>query len=43
LDETDGRVPDIAGQVLKVIVNQIEHTQTRIAGLETQVTLKGAR
>ena len=37
MDETDGRVPDIARQVLKVIVNQIEDTQTRIAGLETQV------
>ena len=31
------RVPDIARQVLKVIVNQIEDTQTRIAGLERQV------
>jgi len=37
MDEKDGRVPDIARQVLKVIVNQIEDTQTRIAGLETQV------
>jgi transposase len=37
MDEEDGRVPDIARQVLKVIVNQIEDTQTRIAGLETQV------
>jgi len=37
MDENDQRVPDIARQVLKVIVNQIEDTQTRIAGLETQV------
>jgi transposase len=37
MDETDGRVPDIARQVLKMIVNQIEDTQTRIAGLETQL------
>jgi transposase len=37
MDENDRRVPDIARQVLKVIVNQIEDTQTRIAGLETQV------
>jgi transposase len=37
MDEEDGRVPDIARQVLKVIVNQIEDTQTRIAGLETQL------
>jgi transposase len=37
MDETDGRVPDIARQVLKMIVNQIEDTQTRIVGLETQV------
>ena len=37
MDEMDGRVPDIARQVLKVIVNQIEDTQTRIAGIETQV------
>src|SRR6202162_428822 len=37
MDETDGRVPDIARQVLKVIVNQIEDTQRRIAGLGTQV------
>ena len=34
MDENDGRVPDIARQVLKVIVNQIEDTQTRIVGLE---------
>src|SRR5579864_4757657 len=33
MDENDGRVPDIARQVLKVIVNQIEDTQTRIVGL----------
>jgi transposase len=37
MDETDGRVPDIARQVLKVIVNQIEDIQTRITGLEMQV------
>jgi transposase len=36
VDEKDGRVPDIARQVLKVIVSQIEDVQTRIAGLETQ-------
>jgi transposase len=36
-DEMDGRVPDIARQVLKVIVSQIKDIQTRIAGLETQV------
>jgi transposase len=37
MDEMDARVPDIARQVLKVIVSQIEDIQTRIAGLETQV------
>jgi transposase len=37
MDEKDRRVPDIARQVLKGIVNQIEDTQTRIAGIETQV------
>src|ERR1700744_1057282 len=37
MDEKDGRIPDIARQVLKVIVNQIEDTQTRIVGLEKQV------
>src|SRR3981081_46677 len=37
MDEKDGRVPDIARQVLKVIINEIEDIQTRIAGLETQV------
>src|SRR6201987_5238299 len=37
MDETDGRVPDIARQVLKMIVSQIEDTQTRIVGLETRV------
>jgi transposase len=37
MDEKDGRVPDIARQVLKVIVKQIEDTQTRIVGLERQV------
>ena len=37
MDEKDGRIPDIARQVLKVIVSQIEHIQTQIAGLERQV------
>src|SRR6266446_3794984 len=37
MDEMDGRVPDIARQVLKVIVSQIEDIQTRIAGLGTQI------
>jgi hypothetical protein len=37
MDEKDRRVPDVARQVLKMIVNQIEDTQTQIAGLETQV------
>src|SRR5258708_13896160 len=37
MDEKDGRVPDIARQVLKVIVNQIEDTQTRTSRLETQI------
>jgi transposase len=37
MDEMDARVPDIARQVLKMIVSQIEEIQTRIAGLETQV------
>jgi transposase len=37
MDQNDGRIPDIARQVLKVIVNQIEDTQTRIAELERQV------
>src|SRR4030081_3974962 len=37
IDEMDARVPDIARQVLKVIVNQMEDTQTQIAGLEPQV------
>ena len=31
------RIPDIARQVLKVIVHQIEDIQTRIAELETQL------
>ena len=31
MDEKDERIPDIARQVLKVIVNQIEEIQTRIA------------
>ena len=38
-DEMDGRVPDIARQVLKVIVSQIENIHTRIAGLETHVRM----
>jgi transposase len=33
MDEKDGRIPDIARQVLKVIVSQIEHIQTQIAVL----------
>jgi transposase len=37
MDEMDGRVPDIARQVLKVIVSQIEDIQTGIDELETQV------
>ena len=37
MDEMDGRVPDIARQVLKVIVTQIEDIQTGIDELETQV------
>src|ERR1700694_5897098 len=37
MDERDGRGPDIARQVLKVIINEIKDIQTRIAGLETQV------
>ena len=39
MDENDGRVPDIARQVLKVIVNQIEDTQTRIVGLPREQVL----
>jgi hypothetical protein len=39
MDEMDGRVPDIARQVLKVIVSQIENIHTRIAGLETHVRM----
>jgi transposase len=37
MDEMDGRIPDIARQVLKVIVSQIEDIQIGIARLETQV------
>ena len=37
LDEKDRRISDIARQVLKMIVGQIEDTQTRIAGLEKQI------
>jgi hypothetical protein len=39
MDEMDGRVPNIARQVLKVIVSQIENIHTRIAGLETHVRM----
>jgi len=35
MNEMDGRVPDIARQVLKAIVSQIEDIQTGIAALET--------
>jgi transposase len=37
MDEMDERVPDMARQVLKVIVSQIKDIQTGIAELETQV------
>src|ERR1700754_1142254 len=37
MDQQDGRVPDIARQVLKVIVSHIEDIQPRIARLEMQV------
>ena len=37
MDEKDGRIPDVARQVLKIIVSHIEHIQTQIAGLERQV------
>jgi transposase len=37
MDEKDGRIPDVARQVLKIIVRHIEHIQTQIAGLERQV------
>jgi transposase len=37
MDEMDRRIPDIARQVLKVIVHQIEDIQTGIAELETQL------
>jgi transposase len=36
-DENDGRVPDIARQVLQVMVNHIEDIHVRIVGLEKQV------
>jgi transposase len=36
-DETDERIPGLARQVLKVIVNQIENIQTAIARLEMQL------
>ena len=37
VDEMDGRVPEMARQVLKVIVNQLKDIQTGIAELEKQV------
>ncbi len=37
MDEMDGRVPDVARRVLKVIVSQIEDIERGIAELETQV------
>jgi transposase len=37
MDDKDGRIPDMARQVLKMITGQIEELQTRIAALETQV------
>ena len=37
MDEKDGRILDIARQVLKVIVSHLKHTQTQIADLERQV------
>ena len=37
LDEKDRRISDIGRQVLKMIVSQIEDTQTRIVGLERQI------
>ena len=36
-DENDGRMPDIARQVLQVMVNHIEDIQVRIVGLEKQL------
>jgi transposase len=36
-DETDERIPDLARQVLKVIVNQIENTQGAVSKLEMQL------
>lgn len=36
-NENDGRVPDIARQVLQVMVHHIEDIQVRIVGLEKQV------
>jgi transposase len=36
-DENDGRVPDIARQVLQVMINHIEDIHVRIVGLEKQV------
>src|SRR6202034_4254162 len=37
VDEVDERVPEMARQVLKVIVNQLKDIQTGIADLEKQV------
>ena len=37
VDEVDERVPEMARQVLKVIVNQLKDIQTEIADLEKQV------
>ena len=43
MDAKDDRVPETARQVLKVVVNQIEDTQTRIAELEAQVMAAAPR
>lgn len=37
MDDTDGRLPELARQVLQVIARQIEDLQTRIAALEAQL------
>ena len=39
MDENDGRVPDIARQVLQVMVHHIEDIQVRIVGLEKHVRM----
>ena len=36
-DDTDGRVPDIARQMLKLIAEQIDELRMRIAAVEAQV------